>query len=53
MKKIEEIKVSEESLKNIVNQKDSRVDALFLNDEDFKKLENPSYDLEKNKDENH
>lgn len=45
-------KISKELLDEIVNMKDSRVEALFLSEEDFKKLENPAYDLsgEKEKD---
>lgn len=51
---IMEGKIDRKLLEEIANQKDSRVEALFLSEEDFKKLEDPSYDLsgEKEKDKN-
>ena len=47
-------KIDRKLLEEIANQKDSRVETLFLSEEDFKKLEDPSYDLsgEKEKDKN-
>lgn len=42
-------KIDKKTLKEIANQKDSRVEALFLSDEDFEKLKNPFCDLNEEK----
>src|SRR4030043_936 len=45
LKKFSEIKLSKEVFDDIIEQRNPDVEKLFLTEEEFKLLENPSFDL--------